>query len=200
MHAAGEGATRAPLRDGGNHASKPPGYSESFGSGAKYSAFRLGVTLFVTAEGTLGNLNEVADIRQAPMRIYPPAFDFLVYSPPIVLPATRPFKFTVMVAFPTSPRTVQIRDAAGSRHVEIVGMPMSGAVANLVNAADAAGEGFGLGPSMEEAVSAAIATIPTEPSPMPDVMHTYKIIESGKMVGGFAGLGHYYARVSWNKS
>lgn len=199
-HAEAEPATRAPLKDGGNYPSAPPGYSESMGSGATYSAFRLGVTLFITAEGTLANLNQFADIRQAPIRIYPPAFDFLVYSPPMVLPATRPFKFTVMVGFPTAPKTVQIRDARGSHYVEIGSVSLPDSKASLANTVDAVGEGFGLGRSIDEAISAAIESMPAKPSPIADVMHLYKVIESGKMMGGFAGLDHYYARVGLTSS
>jgi hypothetical protein len=198
-HAGGGGGTqttRTSLKDGGSYPSAPPGYSEAFGSGAKYLAFRLGATLFINAEGTLGNANEYADVRQAPIRIYPPAFDFLVYSPQITLPATRKFNFTVRVGYPTEPRAVQVRDAQGSHQIEIKDLPLSGALAGLAGSADAAGEGFGMGDSIEEAVSAAIATLPAKPSPMPDALYAYKIIESGKVIGGFVGLNVYYARVT----
>ncbi|MDR7268577.1 hypothetical protein J2X20_001206 [Pelomonas saccharophila] len=187
-------ATRAAPRDGGGYPAAPPGYSEAFGSGAQYTAFRLGTALFITAQGTLGNYNEIADIRQAPIRIYPPAFDFLVYSPQITPPALRPFHFTVMVAYPKGPETVLIRDAQGSHQVEIKGLQVSKTLASLVG--DSAEEGFGMGVSIEEAVDAAIAAIPAAPSPMPDVMHCYSITDSGKMVGGFAGLNLYFARIN----
>lgn len=187
-------AERALPRDGGGYPAAPPGYSEAFGSGAQYTAFRLGTALFITAKGTLGNFNEIADIRQAPIRIYPPAFDCLVYSPQITLPTVRTFNFTVMVAYPQGPQTVLIRDAQGSHPVEIKSFQGSKTLASLV--ADSADDGFGMGASIEEAVTTAIATIPAAPSPMPDVMHCYRITDSGKMVGGFAGLDLYFARVS----
>ncbi|MBV8045687.1 MAG: hypothetical protein JO171_00925, partial [Paludibacterium sp.] len=79
--------SKASIHDGGQYPSTPAGYTEINGSGATYSAQRLGTTLLIRAQGMLPYLNEVADIRQAPLRISPPAFDFLIYKPQILAPA-----------------------------------------------------------------------------------------------------------------
>lgn len=185
------------LRDGANLGETPVGYSAHPGPAADYSAFRVGTTLFITAKGVLSNMNQIADIRQAPEKIYPPFFDFLLYSPAIVLPTIREFNFTVMVGFPADEENVVIRDSLGKHEVKISEAPGTlKSMAKLLDFAHSEQGGFGMGQTLDEAITAAIAHAPPPRSSTADAVFTYKILESGKMVGGFAGINLFYALVS----
>jgi hypothetical protein len=186
-------ARRSSPRDGRSYPSAPPGYSEALGAGAEYSAFRIGTQLFIRARGTLGNWNQIADIRQSPLKIYPPLFDFLVYSPQTSSPAVRPFDFTVVVGYPLDPTSVTVRDARGSHRVQIAAAP---ADLRAMAPDSAPSGGFGVGETIEEAVDAAIATLPADRDAGPDAMSVYRVVETGKMIGGFAGVNWFYARVA----
>jgi hypothetical protein len=186
------------IHDGGQYPTTPAGYTEQKGGGAKFSALRLGSTLFIRAQGMVGYFAQVADIRQAPIRIYPPAFDFLVYTPHGELSTlVRHYDFFVRVGFPKDPKAVVIRDAQGSHQVPIAEFfPLKGK-APLVDFANAGNDGFGMGDSLEEAITSAVESVPPPQSPPnPDQMFIYKVTESGKMIGGFAALNVFYARVS----
>ncbi|EJL33145.1 hypothetical protein PMI01_02305 [Caulobacter sp. AP07] len=181
-------------RHGASHGSPPPGYTESYGR-ATYLAFRFGALLVIQAEGTLPNLNQIADIRQSPLKIYPPQFDFLVYTPQTSLPVITPFKFSEVFGFPSGPPVVVIHDADGHHAVKIEEIPAKGAQTFLSDALETSLVKTGYGKSFEAAFSAAVALLPSDGSGTVDGLAQYRLVESGLIQGGIAGIHLYYARV-----
>jgi len=172
----------------------PPGYTESYGR-ADYRAFRLGNALVIQAWGTLPYLNQIPDLRQSPLKIYPPQFDFWVYSPPFGLPALKPFKISEIFGFPSDATTVVIHDADGHHAIEIEDIAFDDAAAIAGKASKAAPEKTGYGKSFEEAFAAGVAALPTSEPGSADSLAQYRLVESGLLRGGIAGVNLHYAKV-----
>jgi len=172
------------------------GQSEELGR-ATYKAARIGEHLFITASGTLANFNEVPLLRQSPLRIYPPQFEFLVREPQISLPALRPFKITEFFHFPSEPATVVVRDADGQHAVQIVDLS-SGAQA-LAPESRRALQTMAFGRTLEEAIELAVARARSNEQDMADALFTFEVTKFGKIVGGIAGLDLFFASVGTQK-
>ncbi len=70
----------------------------------------------ICAAGETPNLNTRVTIEQLPWRIFPPHFGLFFETPPIFLPATRPFAVWHAAGYPVGVDEVMIIDANG-RHV-----------------------------------------------------------------------------------
>ena len=172
----------------------PPGYTESYGR-AEYRAFRLGSALLIQAWGTLSSVSQIPDIRQSPLKIYPPQFDFWVYTPQFALPALKPFKLSEIFGFPTSAPVVVIHDADGHHTIAIHDIVFDEPPAVALKGGTPPPEEIGYGKSFEAAFAAAVAALPTTAPGSVDSLATYRLIESGLRRGGVAGINLHYARV-----
>lgn len=196
-----------PLRsgngDGGSYPTAPAGYTETLGEG-EYRAYRLGTALFIEASGTLPNRNQIADLRMSYIRIFPPQFDLVFYTPAFTLPALRSFSFTEQFGFPPDADFCTVNDARG-RHVvpiEDAATSSTGAAASFFpGSADGeedkrgAGRGIGFGASLQEAFDHAVAQLPGEGG-VADQLVTYTLAEAGLVKGGIAGINLHYCKVT----
>ena len=183
------------LCDGMGLQGPPSGYHEMPGV-AQYRAVRLGSDLHIRASGDLGYLTDIADLRQLPIRIYPPQFGFFIYRPGIGLPATRTFNFVSRFLFPPDVGEVIIHDMAGMHTVPI--HDPSIAPAMLAEGSTAA-TATGYGDSLQAAFDHAVAQLPPQPMPdAADILIRYSITSSGKLKGGFVGFDTYFAEVERN--
>jgi len=84
-----------------------------------YRAHEIAGVVTVTAEGTVPNLNTVAQLVQLPIMIWPPRYALYFTSPEIVLPATRPF--VVSATFQSQPqlKAVIVQDKNGLHTVPV---------------------------------------------------------------------------------
>lgn len=189
------------LRDGMNLNSPPPGYREEAGV-AEYRAVRLGSEIFVHCNGVLNNANELADLRMLPIRIFPPQLGFCRYAPQLMLPAQRSFAFVSRFAFPANVGEVVVNDAEGSKTVPIhePSFEKKGArgIRSAKGEAASSTRATGHGDSLQEAVDNAIQQLPAMVSGGADILFRYRVIEQGKIVGGFVGFNHFFAEVERN--
>jgi hypothetical protein len=183
-----------PLIPNSSISGPPPGYSESYGR-AEYRAFRLGRALLIQAWGTLSSVSQIPDIRQSPLKIYPPQFDFWVYTPQFALPALKPFKLSEIFGFPAGAPVVVIHDADGHHTVEIEDLAFDERPAVALQGGTPPPEEIGYGKSFEAAFAAAVAALPRTAPGSADGLATYRLIESGLRRGGFPGIDLHYARV-----
>lgn len=172
----------------------PPGYTQNLGK-AEYRAFRLGNLLVIQARGTLSNVNQIPDIRQSPIKIYPPQFSFWVYTPYFTLPALKPFKISEVFGFPSNAPTVVIHDADGHHTIAIEDIPFEEARALAAGDVSPPAEETGYGTSFERAFAAAVAQLPTSAPGSADSLANYRLVDSGLLRGGIAGINLHYARV-----
>lgn len=183
-------------RDGGSWGGPPPGYTESPGVADQYSVVRLGTTVHITAKGTLPNMNQLVDIRQLPIRIFPPQFGLFFYTPQIVLPALRPFSLTESFGFPNDVDHLIIHDSNGPRRVEIANIdPKAVPFFASFSPKEKQMIATGTGKSLQEAFDNAVAQLPLKDPNVADGFTVYTLIESGFFRGGFAGFRSYYAKV-----
>ena len=180
-----------PLSDGLGLPAAPPGYSEAYAK-AEYRAIRLGHEVLIHAAGTLPNTNSFADIRLMPWRVYPPQFGFLVYSPEISLPTLREFSFATRFPYPPKETVLVVYDADGPLEVPILLPDLEPARGESASASGATGYGG----TLQMAVDEAIRLIPPAPrGPIADELFRFKVVEQGKLVGGFPGFNTYFATV-----
>jgi hypothetical protein len=185
--------------DGGPYPSAPPGYTESFGR-ATYQAVRIGTALLIIAEGDLPDLNQIADIRQLPLRIYPPQFGMFFYTPHITLPVVRHFRFTKHFGFPENVSHVTIHDLDGTHQVLIKdvkapALPLLDSKAQSNAVASTNPVSLGIGASLQDALDHAVAALPASNPKIPDGFVVYTILEAGRLRGGIAGIDRHYAKV-----
>ncbi len=173
-----------------------PGYTEAPGR-AEYSAYRLGTAVFITAKGVLPNWNQIPDIRQLPIRIFPPQFGMFFYTPAIVLPTLRPFVISEPFGYPKDEKTLTMHDLDGSHVIEIADAAVH--LPSVALAETAKGgvpmTAMGHGSSLQDAYDNAVAQLPTRESGVADSFVTYKLLETGSFYGGFAGIRAYFAKV-----
>ena len=192
-------AALAALQDGGCYPSAPPGYSEHLGR-ASYHAWRVGTTLFIVAEGSVPNLQTIADLRQLPVDIFPPRFGLYFYTPQgLVAPVVRPFKFSEAFGFPVDVARVTIVDEAGRHSVEIkdvADLPSPDVLPAPSNTqCERPMTATGQGDSLQAAFDDAVSKLPSGNPQVADDIVTYTARELGRFVGGIAGFDRYFARV-----
>ena len=187
--------TKPVPRDGMGLMTPPANYSESFGKG-NYAAVRMGNEILIRANGTLGSLNQVADLR-IHTRAWPPRLALWVYSPEVMLPATRDFDFGQSFFFPPDVDCVTIYDADGTHEVPVLtplwDEPAPARGNKRVDAEIQTGQGH----TLEAAVENAISGFPDVSGA--DLLLRYDVVGSGKFIGGFVGLNLWFARVSRNQ-
>jgi len=176
---------------GGALIGPPPGYTEALGH-AKYKALRIGTLLAIQASGTLSGFNQIPDIRQSLIKIFPPQFNFYVYTPEITVPALRPFSIVRFFGYPKDVDTVVIHDADGSHRIPIVTVPELEPVAAAKKLGTRTAEGHGH--SLQEAFDNAVAQLPND-TDVADGFAIYTLIKTGFVTGGIIGISLYYAVV-----
>lgn len=179
------------LSDGMGLQGPPGGYSEMEGI-ADYRAVRLGSEVHIRASGELGYITDFADLRQLPIRIYPPEFGFFVYRAGVGLPTTRKFGFVSRFAYPPNEPNLTIHDAAGRHSIPIHDpslLPLRTAIAASGSSAT------GYGATLQEAVDHAIVQLPPPHGDGADILYRYSVLDQGKLVGGFVGFDTFYAEV-----
>jgi hypothetical protein len=172
---------------------------------SRIRAFRAAQQILIVAEGELPSPGYEVDIRQNPIRIFPPHFDLLRCALPGVWPdVIAPFLHAESVRFPEDQSTVTVHHADGEDDVEI-----EGCGAELAAYAAALGEGtdrpcpagaeeatgFSKNLSFDEAFANALANLPPIESPVADLLARVQVVEIGGLFGGIAGFNDLFVRV-----
>lgn len=187
----------APGPDGGARSGPPPGYSEAPGR-ADYAAYRLGSSLFIKASGTLPNWNQIADLKVSSWKIFPQQFEMVVYSPQIVLPATRSFLFIEQFGFPLDADVCVVNDADGAHIVKIAeGAASADGEARSFLSVTPPHEAVGHGQSLQDAFDAGVAQLPHH-TDVADALMLYTVVETGRVEGGLPGFHHHYCKVRFS--
>ena len=85
----------------------------------KYKAHEIAGVVTITGEGTVPNLNTVAQLVQLPLMIWPPRYALYFTSPEIVIPATRPFIVSATFQSHTRLKSVVVQDRDGVHTVPV---------------------------------------------------------------------------------
>lgn len=92
----------------------------SLGNSVAYHARRRGGVTTFSASGMATNLSQTYEFVPMPFFIQPPMIAFVVTTPDIVLPTTRPFLHEQIVPYPASATTARILDADGVHIIDVV--------------------------------------------------------------------------------
>ncbi len=168
-------------------------------------AFRAAQQILIVAEGDLPTPGHEVDIKQNPIRIFPPHFDLLRCPRPGVWPdVITPFRYAETVRFPEDRPTVTVHHADGEDAVEIedCGEQLQayaravgeGADRRCPEGADEA-TGFSKNLSFDEAFASAVANLPPIESPVADFLARVQVVEIGALFGGIAGFNDLFVRV-----
>ncbi|MEO7692033.1 MAG: hypothetical protein ABIS51_22295 [Sphingomonas sp.] len=85
----------------------------------KYKAHEIAGVVTITGEGTVPNLNTVAQLVQLPLMIWPPRYALYFTSPEIVIPASRPFIVSATFQSDTALKAVVVQDKNGLHTVPV---------------------------------------------------------------------------------
>lgn len=196
------GLIPSPRGDGGKWSRPPTGCTEAPGE-AQYRAYRVGGLIFLRAEGMCGS-DQIADLRQSSLLIFPPQFELMVYTPLMPQPAIRPFRafaFTETFPFNADAPACVVRDAKGQTVVPITDAPAAARQMTPFTLTDPAGpvtEAVGHGRTLQEAFDAAVAQLPSQGG-VADGFVTYTVVEQGSYRGGFAGVGACFCKVAFTE-
>ncbi len=171
---------------------------------SRIRAFRAGRYLLILAEGELPNPSFEVDIRQNPIRIFPPQYDLVWHQRPDFVPqVVVPYRYAEVVLFPTEPPTVVVHHADGRDEVQIEECTdelaeFAAVVSNVgggthPDAVEAVGSSATL--NFDEAFTDAVANLPPLEPPMPDALTHVVVTDTSGLFGGIAGFHHLFVRV-----
>jgi hypothetical protein len=178
-----------------------------FATRKKIDAYRAGDRVLLVAEGENPTPGYVVTIEASPLRIFPQQFDLLRTPPTGIEPQhVTPYRDVAVVRYPPDQDVITVNHAEGSDQITIqpCGPELAGFVravappaAETLAAGAAPPEATGMSGAMsfDEAFADALANLPQAPVTHPDQMTTVTVVETGALLGGFAGFHHLFVRV-----
>lgn len=168
-------------------------------------AFRAYEDLIIVAEGELPSPGFQVDIRQNPIRIFPPQFDLLRCPLPGFFPQViTPFRYSETVRYPADQPTVTVHHADGEDEIEIEASgpelsPYAEAVRGRTDPvcpddADRA-TGFSKNLSFDEAFADALSKLPPLDVRGADILSRVTVVEVGGLFGGIAGFNDLFVSI-----
>jgi hypothetical protein len=170
------------------------------------SAFRVLGYVLITARGENPHPGYVVDIRQSLIRIFPPQFALVRRQLPGLWPQQiSPYRYAEVISYPVDQSTVRVHHADGFDDVEI--QEAAKQLESFISAIRGSEQrpcppgaeqatGFSRTFSFDEAFADAQARFPESPDTHPDQLVTLEVLETGALIGGFAGFNHLFVRVS----
>ena len=175
-------------------------------SRTEINAYRVLDYVLITARGDNPTPGYEIDIQQSLIKIFPPQYALVRRETTGIVPQVEtPYRYAEVISYPKDPSTVRVHHADGFDDVEI--QPAAKQLESFTSAivgsaqrpcpsgADQA-TGFSNTFSFDEAFADALARLPKAPDPHPDTLAAIDVLETGALLGGFAGFHHLFVRVS----